>query len=361
MPAQTTIETDEFAPGREWLREVAGKLQGEDGTPVEITVREFLAKFNSSRRGKNVVANIRRLLKEANVRTEPDFENFHFDSPVSMELIPPTRAKPANSDADTNLDLDDDSQAEATRRISSLDAASRKPRSVTPDADLMEATTIMAMNDYSQLPVMKNKKTVAGIVSWKSIGNGLLLVSNPEPRRVRDYMEPAILVSASDPLLKAMSIMASTDCVLVQDRRNDITGIITSSDLSKEFNQLAAPFLLIEEIESYLRILLERSFNPPDVIQWTRNDSSPSQDNRRIQSIQDLSLGDYSRFLSDPENWQQLDLLVHQREFVKRLESVREIRNKVMHFRSDGTDEDVRALQDFARFFRDLKSIGAVK
>ena len=225
----------------------------------------------------------------------------------------------------------------------------------------MLATTIMAMNDYSQLPVMKNKKTVAGVVSWKSIGNGLLLVNNPEPRRVRDYMEPAIEVSASDPLLKAIGTMASTDCVLVRDGRNDITGIITSSDLSKEFNQLAAPFLLIEEIESYLRILLERSFNPPDVTQWIQSHSSFSQDNRRIQSIQDLSLGDFSRFLQDPENWKQLDLLIHQTEFVKRLESVREIRNKVMHFRSDGTDEDVRALQDFARFFRDLKSIGAVK
>ena len=146
MPTQTTIEKDEFADGREWLKEVASKLQGDDGKPVEITVRDFLARFNSSRRGRHVVANIRSLLKEATVRTEPDFENFHFDSPISIELIPPSSAKSSNSDLDT--DLDDDSEAEATRRISSLPAANREPTRVNPNDDLMRATTIMAIMTF---------------------------------------------------------------------------------------------------------------------------------------------------------------------------------------------------------------------
>ncbi len=172
-------------------------------------------------------------------------------------------------------------------------------------------------------------------------------------------MEPAIEVRASDPLLKAISTMGSTDYVLVRNSRNIISGIITSSDLSKQFIGLAEPFLLIEEIESYLRILLERSFNPPDIIEWVNNNSN-SQSPKK-QSIKDLSLGDCCRFLETEKHWTQLGLSIHQTEFVRRLNYVREIRNKVVHFKSDGNDDDVRTLQDFARFFRELKSIGAVK
>ena len=85
---------------------------------------------------------------------------------------------------------------------------------------------------------MTSERNVHGVISWKSIGNGLLLVNNPEnpePRRVKDYMEPAIEVRASDPLLKAVRTMGSTGYLLVRDRMNIITGIVTSSDLSDQF------------------------------------------------------------------------------------------------------------------------------
>ena len=74
--------------------------------------------------------------------------------------------------------MEDDNYADSlapTIRIEILDAAKSPPVSVKPDDLLNVATTVMQLNDFSQLPVMQSERIVKGVVSWKSIAVRVLL------------------------------------------------------------------------------------------------------------------------------------------------------------------------------------------
>ena len=56
---------------------------------------------------------------------------------------------------------------------------------------------------------------------------------------------------------------------------------------------------------------------------------------RAISGSADLTFGGYCRLLSRPEYWERLHLGVDRGQVVEHLETVRRIRNDVMHFRND--------------------------
>ena len=74
-----------------------------------------------------------------------------------------------------------------TYRIGKLAAANRQTQSVTPDASLSEAVTLMLLHDFSQLPVMQGDRQVKGVISWQSIGSRVAL--NCKGTVVREFMD----------------------------------------------------------------------------------------------------------------------------------------------------------------------------
>ena len=53
--------------------------------------------------------------------------------------------------------------------------------------------------------------------------------------------------------------------VLVRGKDRTITGIVTTSDLSREYHQKAAPFLLLGEVEDRIRILISRNLSAAEI------------------------------------------------------------------------------------------------
>src|SRR3546814_19793644 len=53
---------------------------------------------------------------------------------------------------------------------------------------------------------------------------------------------------------------------------------------------------------------------------------------REINSVADLTFGEYVRLLQNPENWTRLDSRLDRAIFCGQLERVSMIRNQVMHF-----------------------------
>ena len=236
-----------------------------------------------------------------------------------------------------------------------MEAANKRPLSVQPEHPLNAATTIMQLHDFSQVPAMQNDRTLSGIISWKSIGTRLSL--GRECSLVRDCMESAVEVAIQTPLFEAIGTIAEHGYVLVRAENREITGIVTASDLSRQFMQMAGPFLLIGEIEGHLRHLIHGKFTVEEMRGKT-NDSSGAIE---ITGAADLTLGGYCRLLEHPEHWHRLNLNIDRAEFIKHLDDVRKIRNDVMHFDPDGLlPEDTQKLRDVARFFEDLVRIGAV-
>ena len=313
--------------------------------PERVKIRDFVGWFGYMRRTKRVVSEIRNKMEELELQTAPDFEFTWVDATTSIQLT-----REAGEAAESSEELDD-----PTVRIGALEAANRKPTIVKPDKPLTVATTLMHLNDYSQLPVMVNERDVKGVISWKSIGSKLAL--EHECELVRHCMDQARIIGIGAPLLDAIGDISEHGYVLVRGTDNTITGIVTASDMVHQFTQLASPFLVIGEIEGHLRRLVYKKFT----IQEFRDASLSDEGGRSITGSADLTFGDYCRLLQNPEYWSRLGLSIDRVTFTKHLDAVREIRNDVMHFEPDGLEpEHEAALKDLARFFRNLVHMGAI-
>ena len=334
--------------GYQWLETVANTMKaaiakGAAPTPKNLTVRDLIGHFGFVRRGEWLNSHIRNGLERFNLSIDPDFAVGWIDSTITIRL-----------DSDAPDASKSRVASDPTHRIGSLEAANKKPTSVQPDNPLHAATTIMQMYDYSQLPVMNGERTAAGVISWKSLGARLSL--GRECECVRHCMDPAEELPVTATLFEAIPTIAEHGYVLVRGPDNTITGIVTASDLSLQFMQLAGPFLFVGEIEGYLRHLIHGRFTLEQL-----QGASLSKEGPPIEGSGDLTLGAYARLLGDKDNWKRLGLNIDRAEFVRQLDEVRQIRNDVMHFNPDGLSEDeTRKLRDIARFFGNLARMGAI-
>lgn len=354
--------------GADRVKEVALQLQAKHPSPV-VSVREFLGWFGVQRRGYAIVLSIRQALEEAGLRTEPDFESAFIDSNVSFVMDPDvaTDQKVSILGAMSVTESPDIASFaasvkppfnDATHRVSKLRSANTQLTTVSPDTLLKTAVTLMLMHDYSQLPVMIGERDVKGIISWVSIGTRLALDRKKESSgddKVREFMEVDFHEVRSDAsLFQVIPTIAQHDYVLVRDANNRITGIVTASDLSLQFQQLTEPFLLLGEIENQIRQIIDDRFSKDEMT----SAREPSDAGRVVRTAADLSFGEYLRLLENPARWEKLRLSIDRVTFCAELDEVRRIRNEVMHFDPDGIpSEDLDSLRKMVRFFSGLRAI----
>jgi CBS domain-containing protein len=244
--------------------------------------------------------------------------------------------------------------SDPTYRISKLAGANNPPMRIPPDSLVEEAVTLMLANDSSQLPVMTSERDVKGIISWTSIGTRLVL--GRSGKHVRDLMDSHQEISADISLFQAIPIIVQYYYVLVRGYDDRIVGILTASDLNTQFQQLAEPFLLLGEVENHIRRILDGKFSADELA----NSRDPSDGERKVSDVSDLTFGEYIRLLENGDRWNKLAISIDRATFCKQLDGVRRIRNDVMHFDPDGIPQsDLDRLRGFARFLQRLQSIGA--
>jgi CBS domain-containing protein len=355
-----------------------------------ITVRELLRMFKAERRGLNKVHDIRTALDSLGLATDPDFESQWIDGKIRIclkdggALVTAPHMEEAEIEEDElddaasveeqeegdtpQLGSEDAPQpsivvasegvvetvlsepADPTFRIGSLPAANKTLTTVGQDDPLNRAVTMMLQFDYSQLPIMHGEREVKGMISWKSIGSRYAM--GGECCKVQHCREDAQVVDGNGTLFDAIPTIVKHGYVLVrnpQDRK--ITGIVTASDLSLQFQQLAEPFLLLREIELHIRQLLQNKVFPED-LEWLGSADTTAP---KPNSISDLSFGGYIRLVQRPQVWQRLALNIDKASLTKQLEDVREIRNDVMHFDPDPmTPKQLDVLMNAAKFMQQL-------
>ena len=245
------------------------------------TVRELLGWFNYSRRSDRLIRRIRTKFAELDLRTVPDFEREHIDGDIAIEL-------------DMEATGVRNEPADPTVRIRVLPTSRCKLTSVQPNNPLAKATTLMLIEDFSQLPVMTNERDVKGVVSWRSIGTAYTL--GCESDEVRDWMESPREIGINAPLFNAIKDIWEHGYVLVRDIDRTISGIVTASDFAIQFAQLAQPFLTIGEIELHLRNLVSKF-----TLEEMRKESDDP--NRPIEGSWDLNFGAYCRLIENPDRW----------------------------------------------------------
>ncbi|MBN3840975.1 CBS domain-containing protein [Burkholderia sp. Ac-20349] len=346
------------------LNDIAQSLQ--DGRPVEpISVRELIGWFDALRRGANVNRSVRRALEQAGLETVPDFEGSHIDGRVQLMLANALQQEPQAGEEPGQQAGDQPMAQEVEAVVEFVGGAGVEPAyrvsrlldprlplvTIGPDATLEQAATLMLRHDYSQLPVMTNERDVRGVVSWESIGPAMTL-GHPPPRFVRECMRQHVEVKATDSIFQVINRIIESSYVLVRDERRVVVGILTTTDLSQQFQDLAEPFLLIGEIENHIRALIDGRFTQLE-LEAVRNENDPE---RSVESVADLTLGEHIRLIQNPDNWVRLGLRVDRGVFVKELDEIRQLRNDVMHFDSDRiTDVERDSLRNFVQFLHQLK------
>ncbi|UES52171.1 CBS domain-containing protein [Roseibium aggregatum] len=364
MSDETAVAYDETAPAEPVPEAVESVLEYpefeeirqdvEKGKEPKANVRELLGWFGARRRRTGVVKRIQSELDEAGIVTVPGFTKVWIGSEITF--------KKASVEADVPSAQDDEGETgsekaakESNILISMLGAANCGVKSVKPQDTVEKAITVMLAHDFSQLAVMTNDYTLSGAISWKAIGKRLSHENNLV--EVKDAMEPAIALDDTESLFKATKTIIEHDFVFVRstvDRR--VTGIVTATDLSEQFQFLSEPFLLIGQIENQIRNLINGKFSI-ETLQSVCADTDPER-SERVQSVADLTFGEYLRIIQKPENWKQLGLRVDRVVFCAEMDKVREIRNDVMHFDPDGIDEEqYDQLRRFSRLLDELEAL----
>lgn len=315
------------------LKELAKKVNS-TGNVVKTTPKKLLEHFNTSRRKTHVKWWIDKGLRELKIRTEPDYKTAYLYGEIILKR-----------------EKDVTEQEDFVQRVRLLDAANKIPKSVTKNDSIEKAMTLMMSNDFSQLPVMNspNSKGVDGMISWHSIGWST--AKGKKVEKVLDCMKTDFTIIPYDtPILEAIHVIKENEVVLVQKVDKSISGLLTVTDIADEFFELAEPFLLIGQIETSIRVLLEGKFTAEEL-----KEVKHGEDDRQIDSVSDLTFSEYIQLMRKGDNWFKIKIPLDKDEFTKKLDEVREIRNDVMHFSSDNIDpEQQNTLKRTAQFLKEI-------
>ena len=318
------------------LRDAAQSLQA--GKRRRAKVRTLLAWFGQKRRGSSVVWTVRRALRDLGLRTDPDFSTIGIDAVVSFSLVPAKASTGQDRSGTTDGGTaggnggTESLPTDPALYVGMLPAATSGVITVRRDCTLSAAVTEMMYHNYSQLPVTQDLRRIDGMISWRSIGVARTKKRDADCEYVRDCLDKGYsTVGLDTPFLDAVVKITRDEVVLVWGRDKCITGIVTTSDLSLKYHELAAPFLLLQEIEYRLRLLIDDAFSKEEMAEAR----DPRDDKRNIEEAADLSFGEYIRLFEARENWNRLTLTLDRRVFVKLLRDVRDVRNEIMHFSPD--------------------------
>ncbi|MFC3451299.1 restriction system modified-DNA reader domain-containing protein [Amycolatopsis speibonae] len=329
----------------------AARSHADERNPERFSVRELLALWGVTERGDQV-SQIETDLANHGLVTSPSFRAVTLDTVVTL-TTPPDEMDESAAAGRTEMDNlptaeDDEGEDDLNVRLTvgNLSPLSGV-ESVGPNSTLEEAITKMLLNDYSQLAVLSGPRTLRGAVTWRSIAEAIhrkpgASVADAIDSRVED-------VPYDRDLFEVLPMLQQRDFVFVRNETNVVAGIVTTADVARRYGELATPYFQVGELDQTLRWILGRSFDVESIRPYC---------NRQVESFDQLTIGDYQRVLENNNAWEQLGWPLDRSVFIGRLNTIRDIRNKVMHFHPDPIQEDaVEKLRQFNRLLHQYRGL----
>ena len=133
---------------------------------------------------------------------------------------------------------------------------------VEPKTPASDALAMMKLHGYSQLPVVQHG-TLFGVFSHRSFADGVLELSadrrlRPEELPVMDFLESLTVVDPKVDIGDVLDRLDLDNAVLV-GRLDRLVGVATPMDALRFFVRVTNAFLLVQEIERAIRILLHEA------------------------------------------------------------------------------------------------------
>ena len=353
----SNTEAREAARQDEFLQ--SAKKNAESGVSRRMSVRELIGIWGARGRDFGLNEKIYADLVNRGMTTEPDFRAVTLDDTVSVVLTTQMATDEAQAlpvdDASGLLETppqieatvsDDEDAWDHGLTIGNLPSASREVCSITPDATMDEAITLMLTEDFSQLAVMTSPRELKGAVSWKSIAKARNANSDAT-------LSAAIVKAEAVPytadLIGMLPVIQRQEFVFVSGVDRSVTGIVTVADVVEVYGQMASPFFMIGRIDQSLRRIIEAAFSMKTITPLCDPDGL-----RDLNSYDQLTMGDYQRILENPDCWNDLGWPLHRKTFCARLERISKVRNNIMHFNNDPLPSDILSmLQNFIDLLKD--------
>ncbi len=246
----------------------------------------------------------------------------------------------------------------------------------------------MAERDYSQLPVVEAENQLAGMVTTESILRAVRTFQVlPDRLAIRDCQIKPLAYESNDELFDVLKGLEAQASVVVVDRERRVIGILTDYDMATYFRQRAENAMLVEDIEGTLRDFIRLSLPPNDVgdgsFQAAVNAAvAPDRDremfksaictyltetkgklpapeealdqafailsspNKEKKAFDDLTFAEYTKMWLSSERWHRYANVIKldRSSIQKMMDNVREVRNKIAHFRGDVTKDEHTSL-----------------
>ncbi|ASO20608.1 putative transcriptional regulator [Actinoalloteichus hoggarensis] len=327
------------------LRQARERAEKDD--PERVSVRELLTFWGAADRGDQV-SQIEADLANHGLVTSPSFRAVTLDTMVLLTTPPVDEEDRTAGDVGLVAEHVADDEGEDDLNVR-LTVGNLSPLSgvvsVSPDSRLTEAITKMLVDDYSQLAVLSGARNLRGAVTWRSVA--LALQQEPDAI-VADALEPDVEAVPYDrDLFEILPRLQQRYFVFVLDETKAVKGIVTTADVAHRYGEMATPFFHLGELDQTLRWVLSRVFDIEEV---------GSVCGRQLTGFDRLTIGDYQRILENREMWQRLGWPLDRSAFIARLDEIRVLRNKIMHFHSDPVPEDaVAKLQKFNLLLRNYR------
>ena len=348
--AAATEQNDRAEQQRIHERLKQARQRAENGDPERISVRELLSLWGATDRGDHI-AQIEVDLANHGLVTNPSFRAVTLDTTVAL-ATPRDEAdegeaadapQSGGSDDVEELPANDDDEDVAPLNVG-LTVGNISPLTgvehVSPNATMEEAITKMLLNDYSQLAVLSGSRTLRGAVTWRSIAQA----QRKDPAAgLPDAVEPHVEAVAYDrELIDVLPVLLQRGFIFVRDETNQVAGIVTTADVAHRYGEMATPFLQLGELDQTLRWIVNRVCDLDTVREVCK---------RQVDSFDELTVGEYQRLLANKEVWKKLGWPLDRATLISRLDEIRDIRNRVMHFHPDPLPKDA---VDKVRWFNNL-------
>ena len=348
--------------GQDYLKAIKTEL--EQGRRQSRMGETLLAAFGYVRRRRTVTDEITEAIDSLRLKTDPPIDqvmplrtpriNFYLQE--TDDTSNDKAQAGSKAPGKTQDDMEEDPVIVVSFRIGELSAANKPVGVIGLDSPISEANTRMTLSKYSQLVVANGDtprhQDIKGIVSYHSIALTMLFEGSAET--VRDCLdESAPILHHDRDLQDALKELDSHNVVLVVGADNRLQGIVTAADLAEEFAGLVDPFKRIGEIEQRLRSLLRRRLGIEFVRCFLEERMSSSF--APTDDLDGLTMGELQHVLAHPDNWQKLNVTAVDRQiFIKSLDIVRLLRNRLMHFKDPLNESELRNLANFCDLVRQM-------
>jgi CBS domain-containing protein len=334
---------------RQRMAALAAALEAaEAGRPWTMTVRKFIGLWGFEDRDGETTAQIIGDLANYGLTTVPDFDAVDLEQIVRVVRPGPNDQEPSDEIGDEieeKVGVDEETKWAYGLTLGNLLPKEPYLAWVSPTATFEEAITAMELDDYSQLAVLANAHKLHGVVSWKTITKAR--AQNPDAT-FSDAIDKDVQIFEYDKrLIDILPTLLAYEFIFVRNHERKIAGIVTASDVVKTYHQTATPFILIGEIDRELRQLIREGFDE-SVIRDVCVKSGLTFD-----GVDRMSISHYKAVIGNDECWGQLGWRLERKRLVNRLEDIRKVRNRVMHFNKDSDKPgEVDMLQNFLRTIR---------